>query len=514
MKKRLYFFESNLAMDKTYYLPYVSGLLTAYAKTFPILKESYSFEEFIFMRDTPKNMADKIIDPFAVAFSVCIWNHQLSLAVAKLVKERYPACHIIFGGPQVLKSDKEKYKFIDYIVMHEGEKQFVPLLGELIREKIEVPTDYNLDDYPSPYVEGLYDNIIDNNPEYTFQAILETDRNCPFFCAFCYWGQATESKKIKFHSLDYVRTEADWIGRKGIKYVFLANANYGSFKPDYEIAQIFCDVKKKYGYPDKIRVCYGKNQEERVFEVAKLLHSAGLAKAVTLARQSNSQVALDNIKRTNIKLSVYDNLRDRYAAEGMSTYTEIILGLPGETPESFKKGVEEIVGSPTQLFIYHCSVLPNTEMAKPEYIAKHGIKTVRVPLAEIHCEIRNPEHIVEYEDLIIETNTMTKEEWIECAVYSWVTQLKYSFGTESTPEIEKEFYRIARSVTNGESRGQEDRRFGNIYWEPEEHAFLKESLRNGTIDREYDGDMKLYAKEVVLWGRKSRVQKIEIKIGE
>jgi putative methyltransferase len=238
-----------------------------------------------------------------------------------------------------------------------------------------------------------------------------------------------------------------------------------------------------------------------VFKTALILHQAGLAKAVTLARQSNNKVALDNISRSNINLSVYDHLRERYHQEGIATYTEIILGMPGETKESFKQAISEIADSPTQLFVYHCTVLPNTEMADPSYIARHGIKTVRVPLTEIHGEIRKEEMVEEYEDIIIETATMSQEDWIECAVFAWSNQLTNSFGVEHIPDTAIErFYQIARGITKGHSRAQTDERFGNIYWEPEEMAYL-----HICYDKGITGDMKEFAKKNVLWGRKSRV---------
>lgn len=729
-------------MDHVIYLPLVSGILQAYAQTFQILNEAYEFMPYIFMRDTPENMIKDVKDPFLMAFSVCIWNHQLSLTVAKLVKEKWPNCLIVFGGPQVLHDDKTRYPFIDYIVEEEGEKKFVRLLANLLHEPFDVET-HNLGNYPSPYTLGLYDRYFTDYPDMTFQSIVETNRGCPFTplrgdtlvntiygdipikeihdkgvdkypvytynfkedkveisdaininnyglselvrieftdgthidcspihrfwtfkigslkgqcyseekpimakdliigqrikalrfevtgpsnskyrnvcwarrkfskvhrvileyklgrklikgeiahhidgnrmnnhpdnielcsnqkehmskhpevsermklfnpsfkkrrsyinhrvksieylkekdyiycltlpnhgwffannvltenCSFCYWGQGFEEKKVRHHELDHVREEAEWIGRNKVKYVFMADANFGMYDRDYEVAKIYCEVKEKYGYPDKVRVCYGKNKEENVFKVAKLLHQHGLAKAITLARQSNDPTALANIRRSNIKLSVYDNLRERYANEGIATYTEIILGMPGETKESFKKGVEEIAGTPTQLFIYHCTILPNTEMYDPLYIAKHGIKTVRVPLTEIHGEIRRPEYVVEYEDIIIETATMPMADWIECAVFSWMTQLRCVFGVDDIPQSEiNSFHAIAENITNGYSRGQVDERFGNIYWEPEEIAYLRICLERGEIE----GDLKEFSRKNVLWGRKSKIQKIK-----
>lgn len=499
--RKVYFFESNIPMDKVIYLPLVSGILQAYSQSIPELNEAYEFMPFIFMRDTPENMIKNVRDPFIMAFSVCIWNHQLSLAVAKLVKQRWPECRIVFGGPQVLADDKTRYDFIDCIIQEEGEKKFVRLLADFAGIPLSVETD-NLASYPSPYTMGLYERTLADYPEMTFQAIVETNRGCPFTCTFCFWGQGFEEKKVRHHTLEHVREEAKWIGKHGIKYVFMADANFGMYDRDYDVAKIYCEVKEKYGFPEKVRVCYGKNKEENVFKVATLMHSHELTKAVTLARQSNSEEALKNIRRSNIKLSVYDNLRDRYNTAGIPTYTEIILGMPGETLESFMKGVNEIAGTPTQLFIYHCTILPNTEMAEPLYIQKHGIKTVRVPLAEIHAQYRNPDFVQEYEDIVVETNTLSMNEWVRCAVFSWMTQLRCVFGVDDIPGyIEDWFARIAVGITQGDARGQYDPGFGDVYWEPEEMAYLMLSLGRGEITE----DPKEFAKKNVLWGRKSRV---------
>ena len=503
MKKRIYFVESNIPMSGTIYLPLVSGLLQAYAQTFEKIRNAYEFMPYIFMRDTPENMIKDVRDPFIMCFSVCIWNHQLSLAVAKLVKQRWPDCRIVFGGPQVLADDKARYSFIDYVVQEEGEKKFVNLLAGLIGEEIDVK-EHNLSYFPSPYVLGLYEGIMKSNPELTFQAIVETNRGCPFSCSFCYWGQGFEEKKVRHHTLEHVREEAEWIGKNRIKYVFMADANFGMYDRDYEVAKIYCETKEKYGYPEKVRVCYGKNKEENVFRVAQLMHQHGITKAVTLARQSNDGTTLANIRRSNIKLSVYDSLCSRYNEACIPTYTEIILGMPGESKESFIKGLQEIAGTPTQLFVYHCTILPNTEMDERDYRAKHGLITRRIPLAEIHGQHRNPNFVQEYEDIIIQTNTMSQEDWIDCAVEAWVVQLRHVFGVEDVPLwVYDYFYRIAVGITEGVARAQYDPGYGNIYWEPEEIAYLMICQSRGIIEE----DPKEFARKNVLWGRKSKVHK-------
>lgn len=501
VKKRVYFFESNIPMNKTIYLPFVSGLLQVYAQTFEVIRENYEFAPFIFLRDTPENLLKFYDNPSVAAFSVSIWNHQLSLTVARLVKEKFPKCEIIFGGPQVEKDDQIKYPFIDHIVLEEGERKFVSLLAGFVGRTLPVGTS-TLNDYPSPYTKGLYEQTLKDYPGWDFQAIVETNRGCPFACSFCYWGQGFEEKKVRHHTLEHVRQEARWIAQNNIKYVFMADANFGMYERDQEVAKIYAQVKAEYGFPEKVRVCYGKNKEENVFKTAAILSKADLAKAVTLARQSNDPQVLVHIRRSNIKLGVYSSLQERYHRANIPTYTEIILGLPGETKESFKRGVGEILGSPTQLFIYHCCILPNTEMAEGDYLQRHGIRTVRVPLAEIHAEVRGEGLVTEYEDIVIETNTMSQAEWMECAVFAWESQLKQSFDVSRIPTEETaRFYQIAENITNGYARGQVDLRFGAVYYEPEEMAFLRISLKEGAIA----GDLEAFAREQVLYGRKSKV---------
>jgi len=489
MKRRIYLNEFNIPMDNAVYLPLVSGILQAYAQTFPEIVEEYEFMPFNFKRDFPEKIAQICEEPFMVCFSVCIWNHQLSLEVARLVKDKYPECIVVFGGPQVEPDNIPDY--VDHVIEHEGERKFVELLG------VTAP-DGEIDEYPSPYTLGLYDKILADNPEYDFQAIVETNRGCPFSCSFCYWGQGFDENKIRFHSMDYIASEADWIGRNKIKYVFMADANFGMYKQDQLVALTYTRMHDIYGYPEKVRVCYGKNREDNVFETAKILSDAGLAKAITLAKQSNSEEVLSNINRSNIKSSVYSNLEKRYADAGMTTYSELILGLPGETMASFKAGVDEAVKHCNKLFVYHCTILPNTEMADPAYIKKHGIKTVRVPLAEIHCKIREPGMVTEYEDIVIETNSMTVEDWIICAVYAWGMQLRHTFNIKEMPiSIMKMFNNIAIDITFGISRAQVDRKFGNIYWEPEELAYLYIIFKDGHF-----GDPVEFAKQHVIYGRK------------
>jgi len=63
---------------------------------------------------------------------------------------------------------------------------------------------------------------------------------------------------------------------------------------------LIVEAKKKYGFPEKFRTCWGKNTDENIFRIAGMLHEHDLEKGITLARQSQSKEVLGNIKRGNI----------------------------------------------------------------------------------------------------------------------------------------------------------------------------------------------------------------------
>ena len=253
--------------------------------------------------------------PVVAAFSSLMWNAQLSLRVAEQVKRRYPNCLVVFGGANVPHRPEaflQRHPFIDVTVRGEGESPFRAVLERLAtatdandidldgiagtswrtpgggfrHQELDQAFQKDLDLYPSPYLEGYYDEVFHRHPELQFQAIIETNRGCPFQCTFCYWGKGGMSRKYRFHGIDRVKAEIDWMAAKKIKYVFNADSNFGMHRRDMEIAEHLVASKQRTGYPHKFRTCYGKNTDEKIFAIGKLFHEHGLEKGITISYQS------------------------------------------------------------------------------------------------------------------------------------------------------------------------------------------------------------------------------------
>jgi len=450
--KTVYFVEANVRMGRLCYLPLSSGLLRAHAETSETVCAHYRFKPFIYAIDPlPTILARFDERPDVLALSLSMWNEQLSLAVAGAIKQRCPDCLVVMGGPQVPHQPEAymaRHRFIDVCVRAEGEEPFTEILerfteardfsgiagvtwrdpaGAAIANPESRPFVRALDAYPSPYLEGLFDDLAVGD-EPPFNAILETNRGCPFGCVFCYWGRGGLSRKYRYHDLERVYGELEWCAAHRIRYVFNADSNFGMNKRDAEIADYLVALKRRTGFPDKFRTCFGKNTDDKIFQIGALFHQHNLEKGITLARQSNDAQVLVNIKRGNIKMETYRSLQMRFNDRNIPIYSELILGLPGETVDTWRRGIDELLGAGlrNQLFIYFCQVYPNTDLADPDYQRRFGVETRRVELNEIHGSIRDAALVTEYEDLVVATASMSTADWRRMAIMSWTTMLMHS----------------------------------------------------------------------------------------
>jgi len=446
-KTNLYLFQFSFLYGNEIYLPYSVGALWAYARTFPEINKHIVKKNFVILREQPTDIVERLDNPGIAAFSTYVWNFEMSVAVARLIKEHYPNCFIIFGGPQIPDSIRledffERYPFIDIAVHGEGEVTFSEILLAYINGgdfktipgltyrgfTTEIRTRVrDLNTFPSPYLTGVFDELL--TLPYHYQTVWETDRGCPYACTFCDWGSMTAQKMFQFDD-DRIYKEMELFAEMKISHVYMGNANFGIFPRDVEIARRIAEINEKHGgYPQKIRVNFAKNDAERVFEIAKIFNKQKMDKGITLSVQSMDPETLVTIKRSNLKFDTLSSFVKKYEEEGIDTVVEIIVGLPGETYKTFKDGIESLLGASAHnsLWIYRCTVLPNAPMNYTEYKKKHGIKTIRTPI-ELNHTVPGLDPVQEYEETIWETATLPQADVIRTLVLAWAVQTFHALG--------------------------------------------------------------------------------------
>ena len=204
-------------------------------------------------------------------------------------------------------------------------------------------------------------------------AILETNRGCPYACTFCDWGSATQQKIRKF-DLDRVKAEIDWIARNGIRVLWIADANFGVFERDVEIAAHVAATKARTGFPREVVVNYQKNATERIARIVTILARAGICGQGIVSIQSADPDTLATIRRDNIRTDKYDELGEIFRSEGLPLSTDLMIGLPGATVASFKRDLQRYFDKDVSIKAYRTQLLPNSPMADPDYLRRHGIQ--------------------------------------------------------------------------------------------------------------------------------------------
>ena len=441
--KNIYMVQVGFSFDKSVYLPYSVATIISYCKSIPEINEQYHFPKPIYKRDKIADIVSSLDSPYMVGFSCYLWNTNFNMTLAKAIKEKYPECIIVFGGHNAAEDGSmlTTENYIDIVMTGEGEETFASLLTEenpdncpniYYRKNGEIVKTYekfydDISHYPSPFLDGTLDEVIDNDPDTDFLSVLETNRGCPFSCAYCDW---CAKKKVRQFPIEKVNAEIKWLSDHKIEYIFCADANFGLFERDEEIIDTLISYKKATGYPDVFRCCYTKNSNDRVFRMCKKLNEYGMDKGATLAYQSLSEEVLENIGRKNLSMEYFSDLLKKYNEAGIPSYSELILGLPGETKDSFCKGLCTLLdhGQHNSVSVYYCEVLPNSPLGKKDMIEKYNIEVAEVKFNHIHSANDVKEEVEEYSYIIRSTSTMSRNDWVDTNMFSVCLQAFHSLG--------------------------------------------------------------------------------------
>jgi Radical SAM superfamily len=204
-----------------------------------------------------------------------------------------------------------------------------------------------MDSIASPYQEGLMPA--------EHAGYLETFRGCPLSCTFCQWGVLEADR---FFSTDYMVRELAAIDATRPLCIYLIDAALNlhprAFRnlvaAEREVGllrhgHLLCEV-----YPTHLRD-----------EHLEFLAEVG-AVHVGLGVQSLDPEVLRTAERPfkpERLRAVVEQLREFGLVD-----IEIILGLPGDTPERFKRTLEGVLELPCSVRVYRCLILPDGLMTR------------------------------------------------------------------------------------------------------------------------------------------------------
>ncbi len=396
--------------------------------------------------------------PDVLGVSNYAWNEELAYHFLGYAKGLNPDVLTVMGGPNYPLFESVQEEFLRALPnidvycagnTYEGEVAFLELIQRhadagLSRERLfESPVAGNhwihpttqaferggpverirdLDDIPSPYAAGLMDPFLESG----YFPLLQIVRGCPFTCAFCNSG-VTENSRTYAHSVENVKQDLLWLAErvKPETTLCLADDNFGMYPRDEEIADYIGHLQDTYGWPKYIRTTTGKNKVDRIIRV---MRKARGALPMTAAVQSMNPEVLKNIKRDNIKLETYQAIQKELDAQGMQSYGELILCLPGETKQTFMDAVEKLLDAGAKRISAHqLMLLHGAELSNPDSRERFGFET-RFRVVARNVGNYTGEPIVEVEEMVVATPDFSYRDYLDTRVYHLLLTVYYYEG--------------------------------------------------------------------------------------
>ena len=509
---------------KSAFLPYAAATLAAYAFSEKEIAERYVFSGFICFFEEYETALQKLKGADVVGFSNYVWNYTYNCELAKRVKRENPQCTVIFGGHQISPeaTPLSRYPYVDYMVFGEGEASFAALLRALPDGKAlcEIPgiacrapsgeatvtrEARCSADLPSPYLSGTFDALLCEYPDVSFTALFETNRGCPYSCAYCDWGTAKGG--VRLFPMERIRAEIEWFASHKIEACFAADANFGLFPRDEEIADLLIEAKRRTGYPQHFDVTYAKSEDPRVLRIACALVREKMSNGPAISFQSLNPDVLKAIGRENMPLERFVETLKAYEANGLRPYSELILGLPEETYGSFVRGIGTLLalGQHSYLDIFRCEILSNSVLSKPQMREKYRIRTVFVPSSLHHVKADESKRSYGGSEIVVATSTMTEADMLRANLFAMTVQSCHFMGLtkyiamflfrEKGVPYETFYEQLSTRLAQTDAvfaalkgryeaylRGEgeiscADDAFGGITWFPEELFFLRSLKR-------------------------------------
>lgn len=317
--------------------------------------------------------------PDLVGFSVYVWSLAPLLRLATDLRANQPKALLLWGGPSARCDlfDHPHYRaksetVVDAVCEGDGEAVIQHLMAAPRLDMTTLATTpglqtrpgfvagwhnggpahgLDLTALPSPYELGLMPTDA--------VAYLETYRGCPLSCRFCAWGATRPARDV--FSADYIAAELERFRALRAPAVFLLDAGLNlNAKGFHNLVA----AQERSGFLSEALFW-----AEIYPTIAKPEHLEFLASVGT----AYLGVGLQSIDERVLKAHErpFEMRRFANAVENLTQVAglevQIIMGLPEDTPEGFRRTLEFALALPVaSVRVYHCLVLPDALLSRAD----------------------------------------------------------------------------------------------------------------------------------------------------
>ena len=304
------------------------------------LRPRAALAEFV-VSQRPLEIAGRILalEPRIVGLGVYIWNVTPTTDLVALLKKIRPGLVVILGGPEVSHETEQQeiVRLADYTIAGEGDLAFAEachgiLAGQPPAQKVVPAPLPDLARIALPYDEYTADDIAHR------LIYVEASRGCPFECEFCL---SSLDIPVRQFPLEPFLAALDRLLERGVLHFKFVDRTFNlNLAVSRRILEFFL-ARWRPGLflhfemipdrlPAELRELIGR------FPPGSLQLEVGV--------QTFNPTVAAAISRRQDYSRLEDNFRFLRAETGVHLHADLIVGLPGETVESFAAGFDRLVG--------------------------------------------------------------------------------------------------------------------------------------------------------------------------
>lgn len=291
----------------------------------------------------PLDIAEQLLarNPRIIGFGIYIWNVAPTTEVIAAIKRVRPEIKIVLGGPEVShETDKQKIiELADHVITGEADLKFADVCGALLEPPENGVSLPKIIPAPLPDFSQLalpYELYTEDDVAHRI-IYVEASRGCPFTCEFCLSSLDVPVRQVPLPAL---LDQLECLLQRGVrqfKFVdrtFNLNVNVSKailefFHARYQAGHFFHFEMIPDRLPEALREVIAR------FPPGALQFEVGI--------QTFNEEVGGLIKRRQNYERLEDNFRFLRNETGVYIHADLIVGLPGESIESFAAGFDRLV---------------------------------------------------------------------------------------------------------------------------------------------------------------------------
>ncbi len=292
------------------------------------------------LKQRPVDIVEALLaaDPEIVGFGVYIWNVSQTTEVVATLKRLRPEIIVVLGGPEVSfeTHGQPVVELADYVVAGEADLTFPGLCERLLAGErpaariIASPT-------PDPAKVRLPYDLYDDDDIGHRVIYVEASRGCPFSCEFCL---SSLEIPVRQFPIDGFLTAMERLLERGVtQFKFVDRTFNLNLKISRRILEFFLERMRPGLFvhfemiPDRL--------PDGLREIIARFPSGALQFEVGIQTFNSDVAALISRRQDYDRLE--GNIRFLRGKTGVHIHADLIVGLPGESLESFGSGFDRLI---------------------------------------------------------------------------------------------------------------------------------------------------------------------------